>query len=189
MTSKESSITAAAQARETTEKVAGAWKEGLQKLVDQANMTSTMPPVDLNRSVEQYFQFVQRTVDLNRSLATSWAELVNTLTGATREQAESFSRIVKNQADTLAGLAAQQAENTRQVAQAQAEQAEQVGKEQARDVRQAERERVNQDRAKAREAYEGLTKAELGDQLAERGLPKTGNVDDLIDRLVEADTR
>ena len=50
MTSKESSITAAAQARETTEKVAGAWKEGLQKLVDQANMTSTMPPVDLNRS-------------------------------------------------------------------------------------------------------------------------------------------
>src|SRR6478752_4406322 len=30
--------------------VAGAWKEGPQKLVDQANMTSTMPPVDLNRS-------------------------------------------------------------------------------------------------------------------------------------------
>ena len=33
----------------------------------------------------------------------------------------------------------------------------------------------------------GLTKADLSDQLAERGLPKTGNVDDLIDRLVEAD--
>ncbi len=189
MTSKESSTTAGEQARETTEKVVGAWKEGLQKLADQANMMPTMPPVDLNQSVEQYFQFVQRTVDLNRDLATSWAELVNTLTGATREQAESFSRIVKNQADTLAGLAAQQAENTRQVARAQAGQAGQVGKEQARDVRQAERERVNQDRAKARKAYEGLTKAELGDRLAERGLPKTGNVDDLIDRLVEADNK
>jgi len=36
--------------------------------------------------------------------------------------------------------------------------------------------------------YEDLTKAELGDQLAERGLPKTGNVDDLIERLVNADS-
>ncbi len=109
MTSKEPITTAAGQARETTEKAAGAWKEGMKKL-DQATMIPAMPPVDLNQSVEQYFQFVQRTVDLYRDLATRWAELVNTLTGATREQAESFSRIVKDQADTLANLAAQQAE-------------------------------------------------------------------------------
>ena len=186
MTSKEPSTTAAGQARETTEKVADAWKEGMQKLADQATMIPTMPPVDLNQSVEQYFQFVQRTVDLNRDLATSWAELVNTLTGATREQAESFSRIVKDQADTLAGVAAQQAEKTQQVAQEWAGQAEQAEQERARRARQAEGERVNQDRAKAREAYDGLTKAELSDQLADRGLPRTGNVEDLIDRLVEA---
>ena len=37
-------------------------------------------------------------------------------------------------------------------------------------------------------AYEGLTKAELSDKLAERDLPKTGTVDELIDRLVAADT-
>ena len=60
------------------------------------------------------------------------------------------------------------------------------GSESVRDVQQPERERVNRDRAKAREAYEGLTEPELGDRLAERGLPKTGSVDDLIDRLVEA---
>ena len=167
--------TAAGQARETTERLAGPWKEGMKKLADQATMIPAMPPVDLNQSVQQYFQFVQRTVDLNRDLATSWAELVNTLTGPTREQAESFGRIVRDQADTLAGIAAQQAEKTHQVAQERGEQAE-----------QAERERVNQDRAKAREAYDGLTKAELSDQLGERGLPRTGNVDDLIDRLVEA---
>jgi len=29
---------------------------------------------------------------------------------------------------------------------------------------------------------------ELADKLAERGLPKTGNVDELIDRLVSADS-
>jgi hypothetical protein len=41
----------------------------------------------------------------------------------------------------------------------------------------------------ARERYEGLTKAELSDQLAKRELPKTGNVDALIGRLVEADSK
>ena len=188
MTSNQPYTTAAGQAREITERLAGPWREGMKKFADQATMIPTMPPVDLNQSVEQYFQFVQKTVDLNRDLATSWAELVNTLTGATREQAESFSRIVKDQADTLAGMAAQQAETTQQVAHERAEQAEQAKQERTRRARQAERERVNQDRAKAREAYEGLTKAELSDQLAARGLPRTGNVDDLIDRLVEADT-
>ena len=148
----------------------------MKKFADQATMIPTMPPVDLNQSVEQYFQFVQKTVDLNRDLATNWVELVNTLTGATREQAESFSRIVKDQADTLAGMAAQQAETTQQVAHERAEQAEQAKQERTRRARQAERERVNQDRAKAREAYEGLTKAELSDQLAARGLPRTGTL-------------
>ena len=113
MTSNQPYTTAAGQAREITERLAGPWREGMKKFADQATMIPTMPPVDLNQSVEQYFQFVQKTVDLNRDLATSWAELVNTLTGATREQAESFGRIVKDQADTLAGMAAQQAETTR----------------------------------------------------------------------------
>ena len=39
-----------------------------------------------------------------------------------------------------------------------------------------------------RERYEGLTKAELADHLAERGLPKTGDVDELVERLVTADS-
>ena len=51
-----------------------------------------------------------------------------------------------------------------------------------------EREEAKKAQEKAREAYEGLTKAELSDQLAERGLPKTGNVEDLIERLVSADS-
>jgi hypothetical protein len=33
-----------------------------------------------------------------------------------------------------------------------------------------------------------LTKVELSDRLAERGLPKTGDVDELIERLVSADS-
>jgi hypothetical protein len=65
------------------------------------------------------------------------------------------------------------------------EQAEKAEQERAREARKAEREQARQ----ARERYEGQTKAELIDQLAERDLPKTGNVDELIERLVEADTK
>ena len=65
------------------------------------------------------------------------------------------------------------------------EQAEQAEQERARQARKAEREQAR----KARERYEGQTKAELSDQLAERDLPKTGNVDELIERLAEADTK
>jgi len=65
------------------------------------------------------------------------------------------------------------------------EQAEKAEQERAREARKAERQQARQ----ARERYEGQTKAELSDQLAERDLPKTGNVDELIERLVEADTK
>ena len=34
-----------------------------------------------------------------------------------------------------------------------------------------------------------LTKAELSDQLGQRDLPKTGNVDEFVERLVEADSK
>ena len=44
-------------------------------------------------------------------------------------------------------------------------------------------------RDQARQRYEGLTKAELSDQLAARDLPKTGNVDELTERLIEADSK
>jgi hypothetical protein len=74
-------------------------------------------------------------------------------------------------------------------AREQAEQAEQAEKELAREARKAEREQAKHAHDKARERYEGLTKAELSDQLDQRHLPKTGNVDELVERLVEADSK
>jgi septal ring factor EnvC (AmiA/AmiB activator) len=235
MTSKEPYTAAAGQVRKATEQSADAWKQGTKKLLDQAGTKPAMPQVDLNRPVEQYFDFVQRTVDMNRELATKWAELVNTLSGGARKRAKSFSRLVQDQADTLAGMAAQQAQKTEQAAREQAEKAEQAAKEQAeeaervkreqaeqavqaekvkareakriereeakkaeeaeeaekamaREAKRIEREEARKAQQEAREAYEGLTKAELSDQLAGRGLPKTGNVGDLIERLVSADS-
>ena len=92
-----------------------------------------------------------------------------------RDKAESAGDIVRDKAES--------AERTAR------EQAEQAEKERAREARYAERQQARQAHDKARERYEGLTKAELSDLLAKRHLPKTGNVDELIERLVEADSK
>ena len=44
-------------------------------------------------------------------------------------------------------------------------------------------------REQARQQYQDLSKAELTDLLGRRDLPKNGSVDELVDRLVDADTR
>jgi len=108
--------------------------------------------------------------------------------------------IVKDQADTVADLTVKQAEKAEQTAKEQADKVEEAKRElvekaqesekaQAREAKRVERVEAKKAQEEAREAYEGLTKAELSDQLAERGLPKTGNIDDLIERLVSADSK
>jgi len=175
-TSTESYTAVATQARQATE------------ITDQANVVSQLPTVDLTQPVARYFEFVQKSVDLNRDLATRWAELVTSMSGAVRDQAEKISDIAKDQTEAVANVATDQAAKAEQLAREQAEQAEQAQKEQARLARQAERAEAKAAHEKAREPYEELTKAELSDQLAERGLPKSGNVEELIERLVSADS-
>src|SRR5580692_7869350 len=164
---------AASQSAGTVEKIADFWTQGSQKLTDR--MLPGLPQVDLVPIVERYFEFVQRTVDISRDLTLKWAEAAGTLSGAIREQAESAG-----------GRVREQAESARDFVHEQAEQAE---KELAREARKAEREQAKHAHDKARERYEGLTKAELSDLLDQRDLPKTGNVDELIERLVEADSK
>lgn len=189
-TSMNGTYTAAAgQAREATERSVEVFKKNAQTFTDQATMLAWPPTVDLTEPVAQYFQYVQKAVDLNRDLATQWAELFMSVFGTVREQAEKVTGIVKEQVDTVADVATRQARNAEHVAQEQAEAAQEVEKEQARLVRKAEREQATQAREQAREPYDGLTKAELSDILTERDLPKSGTVDELIERLVSADTQ
>jgi len=188
MTSTESYTAVATKAREATEKSVESWKQGAKTFTDQANVVAKMPAVDLTQPVARYFDFVQKSVDLNRDLATRWAELVTSMTGTVREQAEKVSSIVKDQTDRAADVATESAHKAEELAQEQADLAEKAEKEQERLARQAERAAAREAKAKAREPYEELTKAELSDQLAERGLPKSGNVEELIERLVSADS-
>jgi hypothetical protein len=164
---------AASQSASTVEKIADFWTQGSQRLTDR--MLPGLPQVDLVPVVERYFEFVQRTVDISRDLTLKWAEAAGTLSGAVREQAES-----------VGGRVREQAESTRDFVHEQAGKAEQAEKELAHE---AERDQAKHAHDKARERYESLTKAELSDQLDHRHLPKTGTVDELVERLVEADSK
>jgi hypothetical protein len=161
----------AGRARNAAEKTPGFWMRGARTVTDLVPGT---PRVDLVPAVERYFDLVQRTVDINRHLAVKCAEAMGTLSGAIREKTESAGDLVREKAEVAGNLVR--------------EQAEQADKELARRARQAQREQARRAHKRARERYEGRTKAELSDQLAKRELPKTGNVDELIERLVEADS-
>jgi hypothetical protein len=167
---------AASQSASTVERIADFWAQGSQRLSD--HMLPGLPQVDLVPVVERYFEFVQRTVDISRNLTLMWAEAAGTLSGAVREQAES-----------VGGLVREQAGSARDFVHEQAEQVKQAEQELAREARKADREQARRAHEEARQRYEGLTKAELSDLLDKRNLPKTGNVDELVERLVEADSK
>ena len=177
---------AASHARNAVEKTADVWTEGARTVTDRI---PGLPQVDLVPAVERYFDLVQRTVDINRRLAVRWAEAAGTLSGVVREKAESAGDVVREKAEAAGDIAREQAEKAERAAREQAAKAEQAEKELARQARQAEREQARRAHERARQRYEGLTKAELSDLLAKRDLPKTGNIDELIERLVEADSK
>jgi hypothetical protein len=177
---------AASHARNAVDKTADVWTEGARTVTGRL---FGLPQVDLVPAVERYFDLVQRTVEINRRLAVRWAEAAGTLSGVVREKAESAGDVVREKAEAAGDIAREQAEKAERAAREQAAKAEQAEKELARLARQAEREHARQAHARARQRYESLTKAELSDLLAKRDLPKTGNIDELIERLVEADSR
>jgi SAP domain len=176
---------AASQSASTVEKIADFWTQGSQKLTDY--LPAGIPQIGLVPVVERYFELVQRTVDISRDLTLKWAEAADTLSGTVREQAESVGGLVREQAESARGFVHEQADKAERAAREQADKAEEAQKELAREARRVEREQARRAHDKARERYEGMTKAELSDLLDKRNLPKTGNVDELVERLVEAD--
>ena len=177
--------TVASQASDATEKAADFWTQGVGKLAGR--LPALLPQVDLVPAVERYFDFVQRAVTMNRSIAVEWAQAVSALSGAARERAASASEVVRERAESAGEVVRERAESFERAASEQAEKAEKAQEELAREARRIERQNAREAHEKARARYEGMNKAELSDLLARRDLPKTGNVDELVERLVEAD--
>jgi hypothetical protein len=181
MTRQYSSATS--RARSAVDKTADFWAQGARTLTDRL---PGLPQIDLIPAVERYFDLVQQTVDINRRLAIKLAGAAGTLSEMARDRAESAGNLVREKAESAGDIVRDKAESAERTAREQAEQAE---KERAREARFAERRQARQAHDKARQRYQGFTKAELSDQLAKRQLPKSGNVDELIERLVEADSK
>jgi hypothetical protein len=177
------------------------WKSGVSTVTDQFRAFPTLtvlPQFDATNGVERQFAVLHRVVDLNHAYARSLAEVANTLTGVTRQQIESVGSAVREQVqgvsdaarsgvDTLERTAREAAQAERAEAEA-GEAAEEAQRQQAREAARVERQQAKQAHDQARERYQGLTKNELSDEAGQRGLPKTGTVDELVDRLVENDT-
>jgi hypothetical protein len=175
----------AGHASDATERAAEFWAHGVEKLTDR--LPALVPQLDLVHAIERYFDFVQRAVSMNRSIAVEWAQAVDNLSGAARARMESAGEIMRERAESANEVVHERAGSFGRAASEQAEKAEKAQEEMAREARRIERQKAKEEHEQARARYEGRTKAELSDLLAERNLPKTGNIDDLIERLVEAD--
>lgn len=184
---------------ETTRRVENAftttldtWKNSLNSVTDQFRTLPTVPAfpqVDATQAIERQFAFIQQVVDLNHDYARKLAEVVNTLTGATREQIESVTNVVRDQAQSLSEAARTSVDSLEQTVAEQADQAEQAERQARAEAVKAERVEQKKAQDEARARYEGLNKTELADEAGKRNLVKTGTVDELVARLVEDDTK
>lgn len=146
--------------RTSQEAVVGAvesWTKSVQKTFGQ---TPAIPEasVDPNQVIDQVFDFAEKMLEVQREFAKNLASTSTALGGALREQAESAGQAVRQQAE-YAGDA----------------------------VRQQTGSVVGSAQRQSAERYDDLTKAELQDELGRRDLPKSGTVEELRQRLRDAD--
>lgn len=210
---------AASHGRNAVEKAADVWTEGARTVTGRIPglpQVDLVPAVEryfdlVQRTVDINRRLAIRWAEATGTLSGVVREKAGSAGDAVREKAEAAGDIARGQAEQAELAAREQAakaeqvekEVARQARQAEREQAvkagqavreqaakaEQAEKELARQARQAEREHGRRAHERARARYEGLPEAELSHLLAQRDLPKTGSVDELIERLVEADSR
>jgi hypothetical protein len=211
--------TAASHARNAVDKTVDIWTDGARTVTDRLPglpQVDLVPAVEryfdlVQRTVDINRRLAVRWAEAAATLSGAVREKAGSTGDVVREKAEAAGDNVReqavkaeqaaheqaakvDQAEKELGRQARQAEREQalkaeQAAREQAAKADQAEKELARQARQAEREHARRAHERARQRYEGLTKAQLSDLLAKRDLPKTGNIDELIERLVEADSR
>lgn len=143
---------AATQTREATEKSVEVFKNTAKTFTDQLDQFK-LPAFDLSEPVARYFEYLQKAVDLNRDLATKWAELVTTLSGSFREQAEKVTDIVKDQTDIVADLTVKRAEKAEQTAKEQTDKVGQAKREQEAKIEDSATPRTTTPTARWRRRY------------------------------------
>jgi hypothetical protein len=118
-------------------------------------------------------RIAKRLVDVN-------VEYAKDLAGAVRKHMTGLASVVKDEVVTTGKLANEQAAK---IEDAAIDQAEELAKAERAAARRAKKASLDA----AAERYQDMTKVELSEELASRDLPKTGNVDELRDRLMAND--
>ena len=168
---EEQYVDVASGARSAVERSAELWKQGAVRLSEQAGVVSKLPVPDLEEAFDRYFAYLQRGIEVNRDLAKQWTDAFSTLANVPQIQANWLAAAVRGHSEAITDWITGEVDTAERAARAQAE---------------AIAEAKN-DQARAR--YQDLTKAELADLLGQRDLPRNGTVEELVDRLVDADTQ
>ena len=151
------------------------------------NLTGALNSV--GGAVRQHVDGLSEAVrDQVQAVSTTTKEQLDKVAEAEREQIEQAEQQQRDQIRRAERAERDRIRKTEEAERERIERAEQAERDRAREARNAERQRARQERQAARERYEGLTKAELANELGNRDLPKSGTVEELIERLVEADT-
>ena len=148
---------AAIQASGVAERALGFWVQGVGKLADRFPVL--LPQVDLIAAVERYFDFLQRAVEMNRSIAVQWAVAVSMLSGVAPERAESAGEVVRARSESVGEVVREHTESFERAVGEQAEKAEQA--EQAEHELAQEARRIK--REKARRAHHPTYQVPLQD--------------------------
>jgi len=146
---------------ETFRQTQETWAETVKSFTNDVQRTFAQPTkffsyVDPNETIDQVFDFWEKSLEVQRDLAKQLVGASISAGEKVREQAESVGAAMRQQADTFTATLQSAADAVR---------------------------------VRAGKSYDDLTKAELQDELGARNLPKTGNVDELRERLVADDLK
>jgi peptidoglycan hydrolase CwlO-like protein len=181
------------------------WTRSFQDVAGQSRRPLDL--VDPTVVIRQWVEFAQDVQQVNMEYVANLIRAASVAGEAVGQHVDGLASAVERQVDGLSDQVQEQVGKVKEAAQEQVKKVEQVEqdlirkaeqeeaeqeeaeKERVRQARAAERQQAREARQAVRQRYEGKTKAELAEELSKRDLPKTGTVDELIERLVEAETQ
>jgi hypothetical protein len=154
-----------------------AWTQSLQRLLgDGAGLG--FPSIEPMDAVDQFFGLAGRLMEVNHAYVKNLVGASMSFTTAVREHLKGLTEVTRDQAVIGVETVREQADRVEEAAREEVRQEQRALRAEARQVEKAQQQEVA---AK----YAHMTKVELSDLLAERDLPKTGNVEELRERLIE----
>jgi len=154
---------------ETFRQTQETWADAVKSFTNDAQRAFEQPSpvfsyVDPNKSIDQVFDFWEKSLEAQRTVAKQLVGASISAGEKVREQVESVSALVRQNADSVGQALREQADSVTATFKSAAA-------------------------AVSEQTYQNLNKAELQEELGARNLSKTGTVDELRERLVADDLK